>query len=115
MLLTPDGRQLFVGGLDKVVYVFQVADDPADANRDRLLYSTTLRWEISRGNKGAINALAMSPDGKLLYLGGQTARAPYGRIAIYDVGQRQIVGDSPSKSPTMTPVRWSGWPISNRW
>jgi WD40 repeat protein len=41
----------------------------------------------------------MSPDGKLLYLGGQTARAPYGRIAIYDVGQRQIVGGLPLEVP----------------
>lgn len=99
MLLSPDGRQLFVGGLDKVVYVFQVADDPADATRDRLLYSTTLRWEISRGNKGAINTLAISPDGKLLYLGGQTARAPYGRIAVYDIGKREIVGGLPLEVP----------------
>jgi WD40 repeat protein len=103
MLLSPDGKRLYVAGLDKVVQVYEVAVDPASPGRDRLVAGTTLRWEVSRGTKGAINALAQSPDGKLLYVGGIAARSPYGRIAIFDPAQRQIVGALPLDVPTGDP------------
>lgn len=100
MLLSPDGARLYVAGLDKVVQVYEVAVDPVNPGRDRLVAGTTLRWEVSRGTKGAVNALAQSPDGKLLYVGGIAARSPYGRIAIFDPAQRQIVGALPLDVPT---------------
>lgn len=117
MLLSPDGGRLYVAGLDKVVQVYDVAVDPANPGRDRLVAGTTLRWEVSRGTKGAINAMALSPDGRRLYVAGIATRAPYGRIVIFDPAQRQIVGalplDVPSNDPKTMDLFAHGDPVTS--
>src|SRR5438045_9338150 len=62
----PDGSALYVGGFDKIVRVY--------ARRDgRFVEAAPLRVPVGPGNAGAVNAVAVSPDGKWVAVAG---RAP---------------------------------------
>jgi WD40 repeat protein len=62
----PGGRSLYEAGWDKVVRVWQTDE----AGRWQLTRNLTYRIPIAAGLAGAINALAVSPDGRWLAVGG---------------------------------------------
>lgn len=65
---SPDGKALYAAGWDKVVYVWLVNPQTGRLNLDR---AATYRVPIGPGLDGAINSVAVSPDGSLLAAGGQ--------------------------------------------
>jgi WD40 repeat protein len=72
LAFSPDSSTLYVGGADKQVRRFVLAGGrfaPADPAR-----LPPLRVPIGPGNAGAVNAIALSPDGKWVAVAG---RAPY--------------------------------------
>lgn len=86
LAFSPDSHRLYTGGMDKVVQVWQLpgagGSMPKGIVRERASwqYSHTLRWEIARGLRGVIYALAVSPDGDTVAVGGNGARGTIGEI-----------------------------------
>ncbi len=67
LTFSPDGRTLYAGGLDKVVRVWTL-DRQGQFVPDRAAY----RVPIGPGVEGAINAIALSPDGTWLAVAGNS-------------------------------------------
>src|SRR5688572_8880807 len=53
----PDGSTLLVGGLDKVVRTYSLREK-------EFVAGNPMRLPVGPGNAGAVNAVAISPDGK---------------------------------------------------
>jgi WD40 repeat protein len=68
MAFSPDGKTLYVAGLDKVVRVWK-----RDARDERFEPASAYRVPLGPGFQGALNALAVSPDGKWLATAGSGA------------------------------------------
>jgi WD40 repeat protein len=67
LAFSPDGKKLYAAGLDKVVRVWMKDKD------DRFVPSpTAYRVPVGPGTEGALNALAVSPDGKWLVAAGRS-------------------------------------------
>jgi WD40 repeat protein len=84
LTFTPDGKYLISAGNDKVVRIWNVST--AQTVR-------TLRGQISFGQDGEIYALALSPDGKWLAIGGLLSGTSEEKMAIrlYDFESGEIV------------------------
>jgi len=95
----PQGESQFLcsGGLDKVVQVWNMAKardigiSPLRAGA--LLHERTIRWQVGRGPRGSIFALAASPRQRLLALAGYGAMGGTGEILLVDpvTGELQAV------------------------
>jgi WD40 repeat protein len=66
LAFSPDGRRLYAGGYDKVVHVWTL-----DEERGFVPSPLVHRIPIHPGTSGVINAIAVSPDGRWLAIGGQ--------------------------------------------
>ncbi len=73
VIFTRDGRRLISAGTDKVVRVWNVETGQVER---------TIRGEIAEGDPGKIYAAALSPDKKILALGGWLAGTPEKRDAV---------------------------------
>ncbi|MCA8996922.1 MAG: hypothetical protein KDA80_08050, partial [Planctomycetaceae bacterium] len=85
-----DSRRLYAAGASKVVHVWDVGwnlpenpDHPPVATPIR-----TLRWELSRAERGRINAMALSPAHDRLAIGGNSAR-DYG-ITLFNLQTNEV-------------------------
>src|SRR5262249_18219477 len=68
MAFSPDGKTLYEAGLDKIVRVWT-----RDARDQRFEPTSAYRVPLGPGVQGALNALALSPDGKWLATAGSGA------------------------------------------
>src|SRR5262245_5809052 len=68
MVFGKDGKTLYAAGLDKVVRVWELDDD----KKSGWALKRAFRVPIGPGVSGAINALALSPDGRWLAAGGRS-------------------------------------------
>lgn len=93
-----DSRRLYTGGRDKVVHVWEVGwnDRVRGPGADRLTYVRPLRWEITRGTRGQIHAIASNPVRDEIAIGGLSVRQQSGDISIVDAGASQITGSLPT-------------------
>jgi WD40 repeat protein len=86
LAFTPDSRRLCSAGLDKVVQVWDLSALPANAQlRDvkrTFVRERTIHWQISRGPRGSLFALACAPNDGLLALGGYGAMGSTGEILL---------------------------------
>src|SRR5206468_4924529 len=67
MLFSNDGKTLYAAGLDKVVRVWE-----QDDKGNNWALKRSFRVPIGPGVAGAINALALSPNGRWLAVGGRS-------------------------------------------
>jgi WD40 repeat protein len=86
MAFTPDGKHLLAVGDDKVVRDWPVKEGRLDVEASRVL-----RWSIWREQRGAIYALAVSPDkeGRKVAVGGLGALTS--TVAVIDRASGQIL------------------------
>src|SRR5205085_9446205 len=73
LAFSSDSRRLFSAGLDKVVQVWDLAALPVGGRARDLkrtfLRERAIRWQVSRGPRGSLFALATAPDGTLAMAG----------------------------------------------
>jgi WD40 repeat protein len=85
LLFSPDGKHLLAAGDDKVVRIWTYADGKLSDKGQKLL-----RWSIWREQRGAIYALALSPDGQRVAVGGLGVRTS--TVALIDRLRGNILG-----------------------
>jgi WD40 repeat protein len=105
VLFTPDGREVFSVGEDKVIRSWEVASwwaatlrpIPALAKGIGAPEGHTFRPYVGRGHDGMIYAAALSPDAKTLAIGGfldaegKESKRLWGDIRLCDVATGQLV------------------------
>ena len=105
LAFTPDGSRLVSGGRDKVAIVWTIDDDPAEDGADgerltrniarRRLKERVHRWQVARGTRGAIQALAVSGGAAgangLVALAGSGAMGSTGEILLLDAADGALV------------------------
>lgn len=77
----PDGHRLCSAGLDKSVLVWNLKAVARDLRRT-FLRERTIRWQVARGLRGSLYALAASPSDGLLAMGGYGAMGSLGEILL---------------------------------
>jgi WD40 repeat protein len=87
LTFTPDGKRLLAVGDDKVVRSWDFADGHLAET------SHVLRWNSWRQQRGAIYALALSPDGRRAVIGGYGA--PTSVVALLDLQAGKVLALSP--------------------
>ncbi|MCL4195834.1 MAG: hypothetical protein KJZ87_29120, partial [Thermoguttaceae bacterium] len=86
---SPDSARLFTGGLDKTVQVWNLTAITRDL-RVSVLRERTIRWQIGRGPRGSIHALAVAPSDGLVAIGGYGAMGSSGEILLVDSGNGRL-------------------------
>ena len=81
LAFTADSTRLCSAGLDKDVEVWNMTALGRDLRRT-FLRERTIRWQVARGLRGSIYALAASPTEPLLALGGYGAMGSLGEILV---------------------------------
>jgi WD40 repeat protein len=79
----PDSSRLCSAGLDKTVQVWNLKAAFRDIRRV-FLRERTIRWQVARGLRGAIYALAAAPSDGLLAVGGYGATGSAGDVALFN-------------------------------
>jgi WD40 repeat protein len=77
-----DGRKLATAGDDKSLIIWSNAGPSGSRPFDRWSYERTIRWQIQRGTRGRIYALAAGPE--WLALAGEGAMGASGEILLVD-------------------------------
>lgn len=101
---TPDGRYLISAGDDKVIRLWEVASG---------LTARTLRGQIGPGSEGQIYAMALSPDGRWLAVGGWMAayrgdnQQEVSAIRLYEVASGAIVAQLKGHSNIVVALAFS--------
>jgi WD40 repeat protein len=83
LAFTPDSARLCSAGLDKDVQVWNIKAVTRDIQRI-LPRERTIRWQVGRGLRGSIYALASAPSDGLLAIGGYGAMGSLGEILLLD-------------------------------
>lgn len=85
LAFTPDGRQLVSASEDKTIRIWDLATGKT---------VRTIRGESTPGIQGKIYAMALSPDGKWLAVGGWARAGAYNGfgIRLFDFGSGRLVG-----------------------
>jgi WD40 repeat protein len=90
LAFSPDSSRLYVGGHDKFVQVWELREFGRVVRRHDAVPAGYLRWELSRGLRGAIFCLAVSPTAPLLAVGGQSTRGSGGNIVLFDTATAKL-------------------------
>ena len=106
LAFAPDGKRLYSAGLDKVANVWDVTS-AVRALRRTFLLERTLRWQIGRGLRGAINALAVASNDGLVAIGGYGATGGLGEILLIDPVQNRLIKTLHGHSQTVASLSFS--------
>jgi WD40 repeat protein len=86
VIVTPDGKQIISSSDDKVVRVWDIASGKT---------VRTIRGQVGPGSDGKLYAIALSPNGKWLAVGGWTHQQCAGRcgeVRLHDFATGKLVG-----------------------
>src|SRR5947207_764342 len=94
LLFDREGRFLFAGGDDKVVRVWPHSADGLETDP---LKAKVLRWRAWREQRGGVKAVAVSPDGKRVAVGGFGMKTS--TVAVLDRESGDLVALTWPKAP----------------
>jgi len=89
LAFAPTSDRLFSAGGDKLARIWDI-ERVGPQKQVRATLAGRLHWEVARGTRGHIYAMAVSPSGQRLAMGGMCARDANGHIVIYDTGLSDI-------------------------
>lgn len=84
LVFTPDSQQILVGGSNKYVSLYNIRRAGVEQPW-KLALAERLYWEISRGARGHIYAMAVAPSGNQLVVGGYSARDATGDLHLFNL------------------------------
>ena len=87
IVFSTDGKRLYSAGKDKVVRTWEI---DRKNGRFKLILGHKFRWEISRGSRGHIYDVEVSPQG-LVAFAGYSAWTNVSDVAVYDLKSRKLV------------------------
>ncbi|MGH7129667.1 MAG: WD40 repeat domain-containing protein, partial [Planctomycetaceae bacterium] len=102
---SPDSQRIYAAGVDKVAHVWTLHGEPGRNERAALV--NTLRWEIARGYRGVIHAMAPSPTTEQVAVAGSSARDPGGDIVLFDAAGGTIERVLHGHAVTVISLAWS--------
>lgn len=84
LAFSPDGTRLVSGGRDKVAFVWSLPQaDAGAASGGAVVRERSLRWQVGRGTRGAIQAIAVAPGAvPVVALAGSGALGSSGEILL---------------------------------
>ncbi len=82
MEFSTDGDRLLTAGEDKTLIVWREREQADDASESRWTYERTIRWQIQRGTRGRI--LALAAVGPHVAIAGEGAMGGTGEILLVD-------------------------------
>jgi hypothetical protein len=109
LAFTPDGRQIVTAGEDKVIRVW----DPGSVSGAGVASGRTvrtIRGEAEAGDAGKVYALALSPDGRWLAVGGwmkMAANVPGHHIRLHDFASGRLVALLPGHGNVVNGLAFS--------
>jgi len=106
LAFTPDSKRLCSAGLDKNVLVWNLSAIQRDLRRS-FLRERTIRWQVARGLRGSIYALAAAPSDGLLAFGGYGAMGSLGEILLVDPVTGELVQVLESHRQTVCSLAFS--------
>lgn len=106
LAFTPDSKRLCSGGLDKVVQVWNLTAVQRDLRR-AYLRERTIRWQVARGLRGSIYAVASAPTDGLVAFGGYGAMGSLGEIIVVDPAAGTLVKPLDSHRQTVCSLAFS--------
>ncbi len=92
---SPDSTRVYAAGMDKVVHTWEIREFGKELKRYDANHVQSLRWDVSRGLRGAIYTIATprNPESPLLALAGYSANDASGDIVLYDVARSNMVAE----------------------
>lgn len=92
---SPDSSRVYAAGMDKVVHTWEIRQFGEKLIRYDANHVQSLRWDVSRGLRGAIYSIATprNPESPLLALAGYSANDAAGDIVLYDVKRSEMAAE----------------------
>ena len=95
LAFSSDSSRVYSAGLDKRVQVWGVRAAGRAIRRsgqaNQAVLTSSIRWEVARGLRGVIYALASSPADRQLAIAGYSTRNATGDIVVYDAARLQVL------------------------
>ncbi len=92
ILFSRDSQRLYAGGFGKIINFWDIGPERLQNDPQAPLTPLgVLRWEIARGNRGVINAMASHPKLDILAGGGYSARDSSGDIVLFDLKENRVI------------------------
>ncbi len=106
LAFTPDSVRLCSAAADKETHVWNLAATGRDLRRV-LLRERTIRWQVARGPRGVIFALAAAPSDGLLAIAGYGAAGSLGEILLVDPVDGTLVATLKRHRQTVSSLAFS--------
>lgn len=114
LAFSPDSQRLYAGGNDKTVQVWGIQASARGIRRtalNRAVLAQTLRWDLSRGPRGVVYAIAADPTSREVAMAGYSSwTRPWGDagdIVVYDSARGQVVRVLEGHAQTVVDVDYS--------
>ncbi|MFM8478391.1 MAG: caspase family protein, partial [Planctomycetaceae bacterium] len=87
-------NRIYAAGTGKTVDLWDLERNPDGSIRTAVM-AESIRWPVSRGNVGLVNAVALSAQGKWLAVGGSSTFGKNSDLAVFDIAANKLISALP--------------------